>query len=140
MSEADDELRGIDPESIWSSRRALMIIVVCLILLGLAGMGVTALFAVNQREYAACQRGHNDEVTAALNERAKASDLDRVAIRGIAESGVEMLKVLLDPASTQQQRIDAVGKWQTAQTTAASQLTEADNKRQQSPLPPPRQC
>lgn len=145
MSEAENG--GMDPESVWSSRRALLVIALCLIVLGLVGMGVTAVFVINQRdfvinqrEYNTCQRAHNDEVIAALRERSKAGDLDRVAIRGIAESGVQMLKIILEPGATQQQKLEAVQKWQVAQTTASQQLSDADDKRSQAPLPPPRQC
>lgn len=132
-------------KDIWKSRRALAIAATCLNLLSLTGVGVTAVFVIDQRNYNNCQRAYNDAVTRAIDERAKAGDLDRQAIQLIAQSGVDMVQVILPPAPgeperTPEEQIMAIQNWQAAQTRAYHQLKEADQQRMANPLPGPKQC
>lgn len=128
-----------------NGRRWLMVASSCLNVLALLGMIVTAVFVVQQRDYTACQRAYNDSVQLVLRERGEAGDLDRRAIRLIAESGAQMVTVILPPAPgqpvpSQQDRVDAVQKWRDDQRIASGQLKEADEKRAANPIPPPTQC
>lgn len=136
-----------EPENVWRSRKTLLVVTSCVTILGLLGMGVTAFYVVEQRAvnaqqraYVDCQKSYNESVAQAIRERGAAGDQDRMAIRAIAQSGVEMIKVILDPASTQDRRVAAIQKWQQDQIKADQDLRDADEKRKQNPIPGPTQC
>ena len=125
--------------SFWTNP-ALVLVSACLSLLGVIGIGTTAVFVVQQRQYNQCQSDHDDEVIAALKERGDAGNLDREALRQIAGSGTAMIDVLLQPGVTQDQRIEAIRVWRQAQFDANQKLAQADDSRRKHPLPDPRQC
>jgi len=117
-----------------------LITAVCLMLLALAGVGTTAFVVIQSREYTDCQRGYNEDVVRVLRARAEASDLDRAALRQIAQSGTAMIDVLLKPGVSLQESQAAIKKWRDDQLAADGTLAGADQKRADNPLPTPRSC
>jgi hypothetical protein len=134
-----------EEEEVWNRKKWLSGAVACLSVLSLLGVGVTAKFVLDQRSYNDCQRGHNDSVQASIRQRAEANDLTNAAIRTIAQSGADMVRIILPPSQgqpvpTPEERIAAVQRWQEAQITAAGQLAKAEEQRRDNPLPGARQC
>lgn len=136
-----------ESDSVWASRKALLVVTSCVTVLGLLGIGTTAVVVVEQRTvtaqqkaYNECQRQYNDAVKNAIKERGEAGEHDRAAIRLIARSGAEMIKTVLDPQASQDKRVSAIQVWQRDQITADDQLRMADEKRSQNPLPEAPQC
>lgn len=120
--------------------RWLAVTVVCLSILSLLGVVVTAIFVVNQRAYNSCQRQYNDSVQAVIRERGTAGDLDRQALQQVASSTVILVDSLLRPDSSQEQRILAIQTWRDAQDKANQQLADANKRREANPIPLPVQC
>ncbi len=118
----------------------IVMMVGCLSILALVGVAVTAVFVVNQRSYNNCQSSHDDEVIASLTERSGASELDRSALRLIANSGTTMIDVVINPTATPDEKLRAIQAWRAAQAEALEKFTRADNARSQHPLAPPRRC
>lgn len=129
-----------ESSDVWHSRRALMLVVLCLTMLGVLGMAVTAFYVVDQRQYNSCQRSYNEANTRAIRERAEAGALDREAIRTISSSTFAMIEILLMPGSTQEQRVAAIKSWRDAQSRANLALANADDQRRQHPLPQSVEC
>lgn len=141
---SDDERAALS--SVWRTPQ-LVVIVGCLSILALLGIGVTAVFIVdqrsfteNERAYVNCQRQHNDEVIAALSERAAAGDLQGRALKRSADSAKAMVDALLLQTNTQEQRLAAVERWRDEQKTVSEDLAAAQARRDQNPVPAPRHC
>lgn len=131
---------GPDTDEVWHRRKVYSIIVLCLVVLGVLGIGVTAVFVLEQRAYIDCQRGYNDEVIQTLRDRSNAGSLDRQALRATTSSTVALVDIILTSGATQEQKLAAVQSWRDAQSRANEQLVEADDARAKNPLPGPRQC
>lgn len=140
MGDGDSTPTPLESEEVWHVRKNLMVVVLCLVVLGLIGMGVTATYVLEQRAYNDCQRGANEDFAAALRERSDAGALDRSAVRLMARSGSTAMGVVLDPASSQPQRVAAIQQWQRDQAAAERMLGEADDARAEHPLNLPRRC
>lgn len=125
---------------LWKTKRVLAIAITCLVLLGLAGIGVTAAVIVQGRDFDSCQKRYNEGVARVLSERASAGDQDRMALVAIASSSVAMVDVLLRPEATVADRTQAVRNWRDAQDRAKGNLEAAEQIRKNSPLPAPVQC
>lgn len=105
-----------------------------LILLLAVGSTVTSVMASSDQRrsaqhlqrIAACQAEFNKVYRLALTERSEAANAERKAMRA-------MLAVILDPASTEQTRREAVERYDTA-------LRQAETTRQQNPLPTNDRC
>jgi homoserine dehydrogenase len=140
-SNVDDSNVADRNTGVWHARKALLVITMAISLLGLAGIGTTAIIIIQQRQYVDCQRAYNTEVVKVLKERGEASNDDRTAIRLIAQSGASMLDVLLrQPPASREVQLKALSDWRDAQSTADTKLKDADNTRLANPLPEPRMC
>lgn len=122
--------------------RWLVITAICLFVLMAIGLGSTAVTVIQYSNLAGrsesaarCQSKINSDFLTALGQRSEASDLDRQAIRQIAQSGRDMIIVLLRPDATQEEKVKAVSDWQKAQIDADKKLGDADATRLQNPLP-----
>lgn len=127
--------------------RWLIVTVICLFVLVGIGLSTTVVTVIQYRDLAAraesaarCQGAINTTFLTGLQQRSAASDLDRQAVRKIAQSGRDMIAVLLKADSTQDDKIRAVSDWQRAQATADDDLKKADDARAQNPLPLPQSC
>lgn len=127
------------PASLWASPQ-MTLIVGCLSILALLGVGVTAVFIGQERTYNTCQRGHNDDTVSSLRERAAATDLDRKALALIADSGKNMVDAILLQTGTQADKLLAVQQWRDSQEMAKQLLDDAKAQRDAHPLPAPRVC
>lgn len=130
----------LDTSEIWHRRKVYSMVVLCLVIIGILGIGVTAVFVVEQRAYIDCQRGYNDEVIQTLRDRGNAGSLDRQALRATTSSTVALVDIILTSGATQEQIKAAIQSWRDAQSRANEQLVEADDARAKNPLPGPRQC
>lgn len=119
---------------------ALVTSAVCLWVLTLLGVGYTGWYVVDSRSYIDCQRDYNSAVAQAVRERGEAGELDRSALKSITSSTVTLVNVLLQPGTTQQQRIEAIQSWRDTQSRANKLLDNADQKRSDHPIPQPRVC
>lgn len=112
--------------------------------LGLATAAVTVIqysnLATRSQAAADCQAKINGDFLVALRQRSEASDVDRRAIRTIAQSGSDMITVLLKPEATQDDRVKAISDWQKVQAEAEHDLSAAEQTRLNNPLPSPAQC
>lgn len=124
----------------WKQRRILLIVVACLIVLGLIGTGTMVVYTLDQRRYISCQRDYNEATAAAIKERGLAGALDREAFHFSTSASVTMIKVILDPAATVEARRKAIEDWSKAQSAADKLITDANDQRNEHPLPEPRRC
>lgn len=108
------------------------------------GIGVTVLAIVslvgmlvgiqNYAHATNCQSNYNKIFADVVIAREYAADLDRDNQKKLNKSTLSMLKVILDQAASQQQKLDAILGWQKASQDYDSALSEADKTRGQNPL------
>lgn len=140
VTEKNNEQEPGPEQDLWNIRRWMILATAMLNLLGVAGIAITAVVIFQTRNYTDCQRGYNADVVRVIKDRSKASDLDRLALQQIAQSGKDMVKAILDPNATNEQRIISIRAWSNTQVDAEKKLSEANEQRKNNPLPEPRNC
>lgn len=129
------------------SRRLFMVAVVFMFLGGLVGFASSAWnirqagdTVDQQRQYVDCQRDVNRQFRNNFIEQQNADTRVEAAFRQISLMGADVVRLLLDPSATQEQRIAAIRAWGDAQRNAANQFQEAENTRSEHPLDTGREC
>jgi hypothetical protein len=108
----------------------------------LAILSLIGLFVVisDYRDQTSCQAQYNKSYSQALVERQNAANDDRAATRTLAEGTVAMLDVILNPASSTDQRRKSIEDYRKVYQNYLTASQDADKKRTNNPLPGIPEC
>lgn len=129
------------------ARMLMLVAAGCVALLGLLGIGTTAIVMdryqsalASQADYNECQRRVNEEFRRVLGEHATATARSQAAISILSQSSIDMVNAILMPGATQEQRLAAIQTWRNSQAAAATQFKEADATRRENPIDTGKRC
>lgn len=118
-----------------NDRKKSLIIGLGLIILSAVSLISTVVVISDYRQVTACQAEYNKNYTQAIKDRQAAANDDRTATKSLAQGTVDMLDTVLNPASSVEQRKNAVEGYREINKTYINLTAEAEKKRQENPLP-----
>ena len=115
----------------WRRFTAQQVIGIVVVILAAITMVIAVSGNMRLEASISCQAAFNNEYRNALAERTRAADEERIAQRTLIVAITQSTGN--DPVARRNQSRDALN-------TYLSSLNDADHKRDQNPLPPPRRC